>query len=546
MAKNSPTIWAFDVETDPFKYGRNPQIFLVCAVSEKSDRLVLWGDDALDRFENWILNELNNALLIAHNGGKFDTLFLKNIISGNMLVADGRIIKCSPKKGVEIRDSMSILPMPLKKLGAKFEIKIEKLEKEVREIHKAEIIRYCIQDCEVLLAAVQNFYNRAGCRRLTIAGQASSELRAIYPDLPKLGEQHFREFSPFFFGGRVQCFEKGIIKIPGAKFVDRNSMYPAEMANSYHPYGSAYTAKSFSLKNIPENLAGFFFGVCDANGCFPIRDEKTKKTPYLVGRNLAVRITIHELKAAIDCGLAKNFRGYLLIPAMSTKFDKFILPHYESRKRAKAIGDEGGDIYHKLIPNSSYGRFAMSPDGREEIYYAEKGEDLNGMLCKCQNKIMHEIPECGRWKVKDIDLESERFILGRDVTRPWLFYEDVATGASITGASRANLMRNIHASVRPIYCDTDSIGCQDFLGKVGKELGEWKIEAEFDTAAIAGKKLYVLLKGKRVIKFASKGVRACPSEIYQAADGEIITVVQDAPVMRLGGIKYIERDIKLT
>lgn len=532
--KNPATLWAFDTETDPFKYGRIPKVFLVCAVSEHGDKILFWGDDAAEKFMDWILNELQNALLIAHNGGKFDTLFFKEILHGNMLMADGRILKCSPKKNVEIRDSMSILPMPLKKLGAKFEIDIRKLEREVREKHKAEIIRYCMQDCEVLLGAVQNFYARAGSRRLTIAGQASAELRAIYPDLPKLGENHHKEFSQFFYGGRVQCFEKGIIEFgKKGKLVDRNSMYPAEMAFSYHPYGSAYKAKPFSLKNIPENLCGFFSGVCDANGCFPIRNEKTKETPYTVGRNLPTKITIHELKAAIDCGLAKNFRGYLYIPEFSTRFDKFILGHYESRKKAKAIGDEGGDIYHKLIPNSSYGRFAMSPDGREETYYAEQGEDIKEMLAS-------------GWKVKDIDLESERYILARDVTRPWLFYEDVATGASITGASRANLMRNLHASVRPLYCDTDSIMCEEFNGQEGKELGEWKREADFDVAAIAGKKMYVLLDNKRVVKQASKGVRACPTQIYCAADGEEETVVQDAPVMRLSGTKFMTRKIRRT
>jgi hypothetical protein len=426
---------------------------------------------------------------------------------------------------------MTILPMALKKLGAKYEIDIKKLERDVREKHRAEITRYCFQDCDVLLKAVQNFYDKAGSRRLTIAGQASHELRKIYPDLPKLNEEHHAEFSPFFFGGRVQCFQKGIIE-GDFKMYDVNSMYPSVMANDYHPFGASYNLIDYSLNKIPENNCGFFNGTLDANGCFPIR-VKDKTTPYLIGENLDVKITIHELRAAIDCSLVKNIRGHLIVPNFSTKFDKFILPHFASRKKAKAMKDDAGDLYHKLIPNSSYGRFAMSPDGREETYFAEHGEDIAPL-------------RRNGWRVKDVDLDSERFILSRPVSRAWLFYEDVATGASITGASRAKLMRAIHNSVNPLYCDTDSLLCEQLNDNIGKELGQWKHELDCDVAAIAGKKLYTLINKKRVVKKASKGVRACPTEIFAVAAGEMLEIQNDAPVMRLGGDKFMTRRIKIT
>jgi len=524
------TLWAFDCETPMFKYGRLPAPFLWCAISEYGDRFIFWGENSTQEFMRWIMT-LNNDLLIAHNGGKFDTLFLKEIISGSMLMVDGRIIKCSPKKGVEIRDSFAILPMALKKLGAKMEIDLKKHEDNVREKHKAEIIRYCLQDCVVLLEAVQNFYRMAGRRRLTIASQASAELRAIYPDLPKLNATHHAEFSPFFFGGRVQAMQKGIIK-GNFKLYDVNSMYPHVMATYHHPYGDSYTVKDYHAKNIPENGAGFFMGTCDSRAAFPVR-QKNKTTPYTIGKNLDIKITIHELVAAQQCDAACNFRGKLLLPTFSTTFDKFILPHFASRKKAKAVGDAGADLYHKLIPNSSYGRFAMSPDGREETYYAEKGEDISEL-------------KLNGFTVKDIDLHAERFILSRDVSRPWAFYEDVATGASITGAARAELMRGIYHAKNPLYCDTDSIMCEELDCRIGKELGEWKHECSFDTAAIAGKKMYALIEKKRIVKQASKGVVACASEIYMVADGDEIEIFNDAPVMRLKGTKFMSRKIRMT
>lgn len=530
MKKQQKTLWTFDAETDPFLFDRIPKAFLWCAVSEHGDRVAFWGDDATDRFMEWVLT-LSNALLIGHNAGKFDTLLIKPIIHGSMLVVDGRIIKCSPKKGVEIRDSMAILPMALKKLGAKFEIKIEKLERERREIYKAEIMRYCMNDCVVLLEAVQNFYSRAGCRRLTIASQASHELRAIYPDLPKMDDVQHTEFRPYFFGGRVQCFEKGIIEGDFSLY-DVNSMYPSVMAFEQHPYGNAYAKTGYSKTSLPDNGAGFFDGVVDTNGAFPVR-LKDKTTPYIVGRNIEVHVTMHELLAAIDCGLVQNIRGNMWLPENTTDFSKFILPHFESRKKAKAIGDDGADLYHKLIPNSSYGRFAMSPDGRDEVYFAEEGEDI---------KSLHE----KGYEISDYDLDSERAILKRPVTKPWLFYEDVATGASITGAARARLMRAIAGAERPIYCDTDSLLCEGINEKVGNDLGQWKHELDCDTAAIAGKKLYVLLQDKRPVKQASKGVKACPTEIYEVAAGEVCYIVNDAPIMRLKGTRFQGREIRST
>ena len=526
------TLWAFDCETPMFKYGRMPVPFLWIALSEHGDRYIFWGENATAEFMRWIMT-LNNDLLIAHNGGKFDTLFIKDIISGMMLMVDGRILKCSPKRGVEIRDSFAILPMALKKLGAKIEIDLNKHEEGVREKHRAEIIRYCMQDCVVLLEAVQNFYRMAGRRRLTIASQASAELRTIYPHLLKMGSIHHQEFSPFFFGGRVQAMQKGIMR-GEFKLYDVNSMYPAVMAHEQHPHGASYSCKDFSIKNLPEHGAGFFMGRCDTRAAFPVRQEN-KTTPYIIGRNVSVKITLHEVIAALQCGAASNFIGKIFVPEQHTNFADFILPHFESRKKAKAIGDNGADLYHKLIPNSSYGRFAMSPDGREETYYAEKDEDITEL-------------KIDGFTVKDIDLNSERFILSRPVCRPWQFYEDVATGASITGAARARLMRAISTAKNPLYCDTDSLLCESIGEKVGNELGEWKEECVCDTTAIAGKKMYALFDGSECVKQASKGVRASPEQIYSIAEdaGLEIKIFNDAPVMRLKGSEFMSRKIRRT
>jgi phosphotransferase system IIA component len=79
------------------------------------------------------------------------------------------------------------------------------------------------------------------------------------------------------------------------------------------------------------------------------------------------------------------------------------------------------------------------------------------------------------------------------------------------------------------------------------KLGAWDIEAQGDTAAIAGKKLYTLLKNGKPIKQANKGVKFDSDQIIRVAKGETITYLSDTPTTSLTKpMYYIERIIKAT
>jgi hypothetical protein len=543
--KKQKTLWVFDCETDPFKNGRDPRPFLFCAVSDKGDRVEFWGDECIDKFLHHV-EDNPNGLWYAHHGGKFDTLFLSHEIRGQALIVAGRILKCTIRGG-EFRDSMAILPMPLKKLNktssGKIKISLDKLEKEKRDFHRAEITRYCYRDCDVLLESLEHFFEQAGARKLTIASVASQALRKFYPDIPKITkEAHYNFFSKFYYGGRVQCFEKGELS-GNFTLYDINSMYPFAMKKYNHPVGEGYNKNKFTPENLPENQSGFFSGTCDTDGCFPIRDEKGN-TPYTAGKNLFVNITLHELHVAQKLGIARNFSGDIFTPIFQTNFSLFVDFYYEKRLYAKACCDEKLDIFYKLILNSSYGRFAMSPYDRFEYYFCDAVEK-------------DELIAVG-WIIDFYNLEHDNFILKRELVRDNLtpqekmkvlnFFEDVATGASITGAARAELMRSLHYADRPIYCDTDSILCEKLHGLIdGKKLGGWKIETECATAFVAGKKMYALYKGAHVVKKACKGVRLTGKEIAQVARGAIVEYINAAPSIKIdGSIKYISRRIRRT
>ncbi len=119
-------------------------------------------------------------------------------------------------------------------------------------------------------------------------------------------------------------------------------------------------------------------------------------------------------------------------------------------------------------------------------------------------------------------------------------YYNLATGASITGAQRAEMMEAIINVKDPLYCDTDSIVCRSKGSlRTGTELGCWKKEADCVSGAIAGKKLYAFLSTMGKYKIASKGVRLTAHEIIKVAKGEEIEAENIAPTFTIQKEPYL-------
>ena len=121
------------------------------------------------------------------------------------------------------------------------------------------------------------------------------------------------------------------------------------------------------------------------------------------------------------------------------------------------------------------------------------------------------------------------------------------TGASITGAARAELMMAVYHADRPIYCDTDSVVCRNLdMPKHPTELGAWKLETVANESAIARKKLYALFQDGKVVKQASKGVRLTAEQIRSVCMGNTVVWEADAPTINIAGIQtFMRREIKM-
>jgi hypothetical protein len=512
-------ILTMDIETDPFAYQKIIKAFCI-GLYDGQNFDSIWGERCVDKMVRCLEKLPEPSIIYMHNGGKFDIfLGLLRYLEGEMIIINGRIVKAWLGKH-ELRDSYSILPMPLKHYK-KDEIDITKLERECRDLHRPEILSYLRGDCVYLHELVTGFRDEFG-EFLTVGSAAMAQLRKFHPfeQTKRYFDEKFR--SQFFFGGRVQCFQSGIIN-QEFKIYDVNSMYPFVMSNFKHPTGVAYELD----KKVTRNSA-FVVAEGRQQGCgaFPLRERKGINFPLLFG---SYAFTIHEWEAALETGFFKpqrvlktyNFNEWII-------FDEFVDHFYTARQRAKKAKDRIHEIFYKFILNSAYGKFAQNPDNFRD------------------SAITHGTAMPEPWEAKFVHPDGTTF-WDKGVSKH--SYYNVSIGASITGAARAVLMRALSGSQNLIYCDTDSI----IAGGINRvsfddiSLGSWKLEGQGTRIAMAGKKLYACFDGSECIKKATKGGNLTPAEIVRVAQGETVTFRKQAPTFKLDGrVTWIERKLRMT
>ena len=507
-----------DCETDPFMPGRIPKPFA-------------WGYYDGEQYQEFrstlefveFLKE-QPVICYAHNGGKFDWHFILQELEpyDDIMVISGRIAKCNIGLA-ECRDSYNILPVPLsayKKDDIDYAI-MEEDERDKPE-NSEKISAYLKSDCVYLYELVSKFIEKYGMQ-ITQASAAMAQWKKISKNVPHTDRDFYAEFSPYYYGGRVQCFEQGIIETDFEVF-DINSAYPFAMLSN-HPYSKEYTHVEEYLPN-----ADFYKIRCVSRGSLPFRGLGLEHENGFAGLSFPndneVReytITQWEYHAAIETNTIDRveiLESYLFDE--HTNFESYIQHFYNLRLAAKKRGDDADSLFAKLLMNSLYGKFAANPDNYRNNMIVPM--DVIGGL---ESQGWEFAGELGPWGLAEAKLEENQ----------QRFY-NVATGASITGFVRAMLWRAICTSKGVLYCDTDSISVRQKGESVilGDNLGQWKAEGNFNKAGIAGKKLYIF-QGKpgtgTANKTASKGARLIEAEIWQVAAGHEVTYMSMAPTFSI-------------
>lgn len=529
MSRATRPIFTLDCETDPFKIGRIPEPFL-------------WGIYDGHNYDYWqfetveeVVSFLRDRKIIvyAHNGGKFDYHYLRQEINADdpVAVISGRLAKFRIGE-CECRDSLNLFGQTRLKDFEKMKIDYKLMEKSER--YKPEnwklICEYLKSDCVNLWNLVNSFVERYGMH-FTQAGASMKYWSKTYKkEIPKSSKEYYDSFHPFYYGGRVQCFAHGHKKREG-KLFDMNSAYPRAMCD-LHPYST----DAVITKSLPKErerigsclieLEGISAGALpkyaeDGGLYFP--DDRESRTV----RNY--KVTGWELLAALETN-SLDIQDIVKVHKFceTTDFKEYINTFYTQRKEAKKLGDKALDIFCKIFMNSLYGKFAANPEKYQE-YVLPSEEKFAEWLSKGWTVD-------GNW--------CDRCVLTRPLPEIKHRYYNIATAASITGWVRAFLWRAICAVKNVLYCDTDSIFCDDAGDlEIGSELGQWKLEFAADEYAIAGKKTYAMHMlpqywkesweidepWTREWKIASKGVRLTPVEVIAAATGSSFTHLTSVP-----------------
>lgn len=538
-----------DFETDPFDSEKEKMVrpFLAVLYSDQFETVIIWEEN-YERFCTKVvkaIEALPRAFTIyAHNGGKFDYMFLLHKIRGQVKFK-GRGIMCAKVGPHELRDSFHIIPERLAN-WKKDEIDYSWMLKANRNKFRQRIIDYCISDCRYLLEIVQKFVQDFGLK-LSIGQAAMYRLKQSYK-VQNIGANWDAYLRQYFFGGRVECLAGRGHFIGKYNLYDVNSMYPFVMATRRHPIGNCYSARLAG--GITENTV-FLKLTCRNHGALVRRGENNETSAQSEGGEFLT--TIWEYEMAMKYNLIDNVRilAYLDNDTL-TDFSQFVLPLYENRVATKALlktlpqgsheynEAKKDDIFYKLLLNNAYGKFAQNPRKFKEYYITDAGERPPK-----EERGFNDLPDSEH---------GDYAVWSRPA--PGMRFNNVGTAASITGAARAVLMEAIVCADDPIYCDTDSLICRKLHGLEldGSKLGSWDLQTELSEVLIAGKKLYAykvagVADGQEGrIKVKSKGVSGMTWEqVAQCLDNQYIEVLNKAPTLtRTGQQFYMRRRITAT
>lgn len=507
---NNRRLIAVDCETDPAKYGRVPIPFLWGAYDGKD----YWLFRTTEEFVAWL--SVQKCIAYAHNGGKFDFMFLlKYVKKTKAQVINGRIVQMN-FGDAELRDSFAAIPAALKQFGGKLDIDYRKLELTVRAENMPEIEIYLKQDCVALWELMDEYRKIAG-KKTTLASNAYRFAKSIGLNPGKTNHTYDKNLRRYYFGGRCQVFQPGAHK--NIRVIDIHSAYPFAMTHD-HPCGDQWRhIEDAEFNALPRDAQQRCFITlrCMSRGAFPIRKGNDLAFPT---EENTYEVTGWEYIAALDLKLISDIKILDIISHERViNFTPYVMHWYEYKdahpKKTFPIQYEIG----KRMMTNLYGKLAQNP----ARYYDYK--ILEGGTHVCDEYEYSPGNICANCGERDSEHGWEIYTEYNEVEihrRPALWkyefkygkkwegqpiYNNVATGASITGFTRAHLLRAIHSVgyKHVIYSDTDSIilSAKASLKKLSltSALGDWADEGTASIGYFAGKKIYGLRMDELCDKF---------------------------------------------
>jgi hypothetical protein len=458
--------------------------------------------------------------IYAHNGGKFDFLFILDPLLKRKWVTDiidrgGRIIALKIDNGVcrfLFCDSYALLPQSLAKLTAGFGVAHKKMEMDYTKVSKRGklTLEYLKNDCLGLYEVLEAFYGSeyVVTPKLTIAAQALDTFRQKFcpctiAQEEILEEEYIRD--NFYHGGRVEVFKGYGSKLWG---FDVNSLFPYAMLGRM-PLG----APKHTTKWVPGEI-GFYDVEITRTPSWYIPPYAVKENGKLMfyngpGQYYLSSAMLTHLKERY--GVRFKVREGLVFKQSASIFTEYVETFYKLKTEQK-----GGPLYiiSKLFLNALYGKLGQ---GRyRETVRLDTGDFPVFESC-------------------DPLLDSYGYVLVPEKNRSRYILPYVA--AWVTDQARLyhwRLMQE-YGEGSIYYCDTDSFytdkpPTRDFARRyVGSRLGQLSETGRGMAGVFVAPKCYALKKGKDVsVMFKGfSGADFSFQDMLRAARGGVLTQTRE-------------------
>lgn len=403
------------------------------------------------------------------------------------------------KKRIKCLSTTNYFPIALKKLGSL--VGIEKLEVDFDTVDPETLSIYCKRDVEIVKAGVL-FYlqfivkHDLGAFRPTRASQAYGAYRHRFYHT-KIYIHRNEDISNFereaYHGGRVDCYQLGVIDYGPFISLDVNSMYPYVMKTFGYPVKLIDEIANPDLETINS---------CLANKCIVARCSiKTGEHAYGVMHDNKFIFPVGKFWCNL-CTPAIRYavdNHHLLAIEQMYVYDKawifgdYVDYFYTLKKEYKKQGNKIMETLAKDMLNSLYGKFAQKRPLIEENldmtcdgYWREETLDLVTGKTEIVTKLFNKV-----------------FIEWGEETAKNSF---VAISAHVTEYARMLLWKIIKdiGIEKVLYCDTDSIKIRKRDLRFVQHpidnfmLGALKVEDEFKQFTIHGPKDYETEKECRI------------------------------------------------
>lgn len=518
---------------------------------ERQDKVRTFSHREEEAFVDALLS--TQGTLWAHNGGRFDTLWLlghlwKRSIVGKIGLS-GSSVACLELDGAIFRDSARLLPMTLEKaaqLGGVPKAATSlpcscaracggycSISRRMPRALYERLRSYMVRDCEALYAALDALSTL--CERHdidlkpTIGASAWATVARQGAEKADWGDgvnvtRAYRNTRRGYYGGRTQVLRP--MSAVGTHW-DINSAYPAALANLHLPTGDreelddgaaskAYAGGKLGVYcadvDVPKHL---FFP--------PLPVRTTDRIAYPVGYVGGWWTSLELAQAESRGAVVRRVSEGVVWSSSAMVLSPFCQRIWALRDAAGPKTPLGG--FFKLLANSLTGKCATKAEQERITVDANRpifcpgGDCRDGRYCGIFGCCFHRCTgACGVSK----PIAAGFPIFSEKVSR-LSNCSHIEWAAYLTAYTRRELQLFAGEEEDLVYCDTDSLFCETSrTERIGSALGEWKLEDRYaDFYALAPKTYSYFDADTGEAHAAAKGIPEAVRNFCKLKDGVV-------------------------